>query len=159
MVRLSINVEESILTSVLMELISIPTELNPIADFLSNFIEFKVNLQEFRTNVERYLASKKISARSSMELARIKVLLLKLTYLRSNITDFDVKECVNKNKDLEELTFKTLMLSILTDDWVSAKLRIPVMLLLSAKIMFSMIISLAYEVDSRFKELQLLMED
>jgi len=158
-VRLSINVEESILTSVLMELISIPTELNPIADFLSNFIEFKVNLQEFRTNVERYLASKKISARSSMELARIKVLLLKLTYLRSNITDFDVEECVNKNKDLEELTFKTLMLSILTDDWVSAKLRIPVMLLLSAKIMFSMIISLAYEVDSRFKELQLLMED
>ena len=157
--RLSINVEESILTSVLMELISIPTELNPIADFLSNFIEFKVNLQEFRTNVERYLASKKISARSSMELARIKVLLLKLTYLRSNITDFDVEECVNKNKDLEELTFKTLMLSILTDDWVSAKLRIPVMLLLSAKIMFSMIISLAYEVDSRFKELQLLMED
>jgi len=71
------NVEESILTSVLMELISIPTELNPIADFLSNFIEFNVKLQDSRTNVERYLASKKISARSSMELARIKVLLLK----------------------------------------------------------------------------------
>ena len=77
--RLSINVEESILTSVLMELISIPTELNPIADFLSNFIEFNVKLQDSRTNVERYLASKKISARSFMELARIKVLLLKLT--------------------------------------------------------------------------------
>jgi len=71
------NVEESILTSVLMELISIPTELNPIADFLSNFIEFNVKLQDSRTNVERYLASKKIRARSSMELARIKVLLLK----------------------------------------------------------------------------------
>jgi len=51
------------------------------------------------------------------------------------------------------------MRSILTDDWVSAKLKIPVMLWLSEKIMFSMAISVAYEVDSRFNELPLLMED
>ena len=51
------------------------------------------------------------------------------------------------------------MLSILTDDWVSAKLKIPVMLWLSDIFMFSMVISVASEVDSRFNELQLLMED
>jgi len=76
---LSIKVEESIRTLVLIELINIPTELNPIADFLSNFIEFKVKMHDSRINVERYLASKKIRARSSIELLKIKVLLLKLT--------------------------------------------------------------------------------
>jgi len=76
-VRLSINEDEPILTSVLIELIIIPTELNPIADFLSNCIEFKVKLQESIISVDRYLASKKMRARSSMEVDRVKVLLLK----------------------------------------------------------------------------------
>ena len=75
--RLSINEDEPILTSVLIELIIIPTELNPIADFLSNCIEFKVKLQESIISVDRYLASKKMRARSSMEVDRVKVLLLK----------------------------------------------------------------------------------
>jgi len=51
------------------------------------------------------------------------------------------------------------MLFILTVDMVFTKLRISVMLWLSEKITFSMVISVAYEVDSRFNELQLLMED
>jgi hypothetical protein len=68
------NVEESTKISAFTELTSIPTELNPIADFLANYRVFNFMIKDSKTIAARYCASKKISASSSMELARIKLL-------------------------------------------------------------------------------------
>jgi hypothetical protein len=70
-----------------------------------------------------------------------------------------VEECLNRNKDSEELTFDTSKLSNLTEDLVSTKLRIPVMLLLSENAIFVMKISAAREVERRFKAVQAERED